>query len=582
MALPLLTSLLAATSGTLKDITINLKEQLETLSDYLEDSDNFDLGSFKMIQSESERCRDQAIGILGSLHQHMLSILQYKIPTRDDRRDLNTQHPAIGARPDSQISPMQTVSPPSFTARNATGETRTTTRISSPSHYEANVPTELNIPTSTSYSSCKDEAPSSAPEVVSFSRPDSGVQLIDRAEVVRQMTSNENFLEKRRMSRQSFRQDIDFLRQSSISSNATTSPRPGLSQTSPSLTYTAEFSESPIATSRPSSYLLMARRQSREGQSSLSPKGPSPRNSAPIPERQDSAISELLIFGPPESPPNSGRQSAAEGHGTLARTLKLPGYGEGVPDGIQVVGQLESDAGLMLANEDYNQPTPSTSVKSIEYPMRSDTSFHKFGGFCPGAHMIRRGTKGAQEVRKKPGAHLDAHISVKCIKCKYEISWEVYDKDNFLDQGGIYTINDIRFRQRFLSKCHMPSGHTDECAYACIFCVDGGKTVDDYDATIFFSLKQFLQHLEKHSRPVKAVEGLIVLYNEPDLVDFDIDFKTMVPKCSPFANIEGTFQNHPTARAIIDHRERIRGFKKVDPTQRATLQFALGARIVGM
>lgn len=121
-------------------------------------------------------------------------------------------------------------------------------------------------------------------------------------------------------------------------------------------------------------------------------------------------MSELLIFGrpDPESPPHSGRQSASEGHGLLARTLKLPGFGEGVPDGIQVVGQLVSDPGLMLASENqtHDQPTPATSVKSIEYPLRPDTSFHKYHGFCPGAHMIRRGTKGAQEVRKKPGVCL--------------------------------------------------------------------------------------------------------------------------------------------------------------------------------
>jgi hypothetical protein len=266
----------------------------------------------------------------------------------------------------------------------------------------------------------------------------------------------------------------------------------------------------------------------------------------------------------------------------LAQTLKLPGYGEGVPDGIQVVGQLVTDPGPMLVSELHDQPTPATSVKSIDYPLRPDASFHKFGGFCSGAHMIRRGTKGATEVRKKPGAHLDAHISVKCINCKYEISWNDYDKDNFLDRAGIYTVGDIRFRQRFLSKCHVPTVHTDESAYACIFCVDEGKTVDDYDATVFFSLRQFLRHLDKHPRPIKPVEGIIVLYNEPDEVNFDIDFKNMEPKPSPFANIEGTFRSRPTAHAINDHRERAKGFKALDPEKRPTLQFALGARIVGM
>lgn len=358
-----------------------------------------------MIQRDSERCRSQAIGILGTLHRHMLGMQLYTIPSQDDRTQLSSQRQATGGRPPSEISPMQVVAPHSFTSRIAVEDRRPATRISSPSHYEVNVPNEVNIPTGTSYGSFRGEVRPPAVRTESSGRPreDSAVQLIDRAEVVRQMTSNEDFLERRMKSKQSYRQDMENLRQSSTSSTAATSPCPGFAQTSPHLAYSAEFSASPIATSRPNSYLLMARTHSREGQSVSSPSGLSPRNSAPILERHDSGMSELLIFGPPESPPHSGRQSASEGHGPLSRTLKLPGFGEGVEDGIQVVGQLVSDPGLILANENHDQPTPATSVRSVDYPMRSNASFHKHNGFCPGAHMIRRGIKGAQEVRKKPG-----------------------------------------------------------------------------------------------------------------------------------------------------------------------------------
>jgi hypothetical protein len=394
--------------NALQKLTINLHEQLGMLSEYLEDPDTFDLGSFQMIQRDSERYREQAIGILGALHRHMLSMQQYKMPSQDDRTQLSSQRRATGGRPLSEISPMQAAAPHSFTSRIAAEEKHTTIRIRSPSHYEVNIPTELNIPTGTSHGGYKVEGHPPAARAESSSRPreDSAVQLIDRVEVVRQMTSNEDFLEKRIRSRQSFRQDMEDLRQSSASSTAATSPRPGFAQTSPHLAYSAEFFASPVATSRPNSYLLMARTHSREGQSALSPSSLSPRSSAPLLERQDSGVSELLIFGPPESPPNSGRQSASEGHGTLAGTLKLPKFGEGVEDGIQVVGQLVSDPGLILANENHDQPTPATSVQSVDYPMSADTSFHKHNGFCPGAHMIRRGTKGAQEVRKKPGVCL--------------------------------------------------------------------------------------------------------------------------------------------------------------------------------
>ena len=407
----LLLTFQAAIMNTLQKLTINLHEYLETLSEYLEDPDTFDLGSFSMIQRESERCREQAIQVLGALHQHMLSMQQYKLPSEEDRTQLSSQR----AWPESQISPLHVEASQSFTSRIAADEKRPTNRISSPSHYKVNIPMEINVPTGTSYSSYKGERRPPATGAESSGRPreDSAVHLIDRAEVVRQMTSNEDFLEKRMRSRQSFRQGMEDLRQASASSTAAMSPRPGLIQTSPHLVYSAEFSAGPIATSRPNSYLI-ARTHSREGQRVSSPGGLSPRSGTAILERQDSGTSELLIFGLPESPPQSGRQSASEGHGTLARTLKLPGFGEGVPDGIQVVDQVVSDLGLILANENHNQPTPATSVKSIEYPIRPNASFHKPGGFCPGAHMIRRGTKGAQEVRKKPGVCYSFHFPANC------------------------------------------------------------------------------------------------------------------------------------------------------------------------
>jgi hypothetical protein len=104
-----------------------------------------------------------------------------------------------------------------------------------------------------------------------------------------------------------------------------------------------------------------------------------------------------------------------------------------------------------------------------------------------------------------------------------------------------------------------------------------------YFCTVFFSVDTFFRHLEKHCRPVKNVEGITVLYSqEIDSPDFDVQFKTMEPKPSPFANIAGTFKDHPTAHAVADHLKHSRNYKSLDPDGRATLQFAIGARIVGM
>lgn len=101
--------------------------------------------------------------------------------------------------------------------------------------------------------------------------------------------------------------------------------------------------------------------------------------------------------------------------------------------------------------------------------------------------------------------------------------------------------------------------------------------------TVFCSVNTLFRHLQKHSRPVKEVEGIIVGYGPKiDNLDFDVHFKTMDPKPSPFINIAGSFKDRPTAHAIADHHKRAKGYRSQDPDGKPTLQFAVGARIVGM
>ena len=100
---------------------------------------------------------------------------------------------------------------------------------------------------------------------------------------------------------------------------------------------------------------------------------------------------------------------------------------------------------------------------------------------------------------------------------------------------------------------------------------------------VFFTVTQLIQHLQKHPRPLKAIEGITVLYGElPQAVDFDLCFKDMEAKPNPFAGRLSEFRNRPTAHASMNHREHSKGFRETDPEHHKTLQFALGARIVGM
>lgn len=82
----------------------------------------------------------------------------------------------------------------------------------------------------------------------------------------------------------------------------------------------------------------------------------------------------------------------------LAATLKLPDYGKGVESGLEPVERpLTVDRNNEKIAISNNQPqfrTPTSSVKSIDSPMRHDSSFYKLGGFCDGAKASLRGELG--------------------------------------------------------------------------------------------------------------------------------------------------------------------------------------------
>lgn len=108
------------------------------------------------------------------------------------------------------------------------------------------------------------------------------------------------------------------------------------------------------------------------------------------------------------SPTWSSRPSS-DGEGNngvlaLASTLKLPGFGMNISDGIEALKRESSRTdiqdGLMLANEP-NHLTPSTSTFSAHCAMSHDSSFYRYGGFCEGAKLALKGEK-SYKVIKRP------------------------------------------------------------------------------------------------------------------------------------------------------------------------------------
>ena len=86
----------------------------------------------------------------------------------------------------------------------------------------------------------------------------------------------------------------------------------------------------------------------------------------------------------------------------MATTLQTPDFGKGVEPGLEVANGIDYENEKIVVGSDdvYHQPTPTASMKSIDYPIRHDTSFYKFGGFCEGAKAILRGENGLKVVKR--------------------------------------------------------------------------------------------------------------------------------------------------------------------------------------
>jgi hypothetical protein len=92
----------------------------------------------------------------------------------------------------------------------------------------------------------------------------------------------------------------------------------------------------------------------------------------------------------------------------LAATLKVPGFGTGVEDGLEAVNPIMVDIDnekIPLSDVMPKPQTPTSSMKSIDSPMRHDSSFYKFGGFCEGARAMLRGELG-HKISKRPTVSL--------------------------------------------------------------------------------------------------------------------------------------------------------------------------------
>jgi hypothetical protein len=150
-------------------------------------------------------------------------------------------------------------------------------------------------------------------------------------------------------------------------------------------------------------------------------------------------------------------------------------------------------------------------------------------------------------------------------------------KGNFSSQG-------VGFRVRILQKSHMTHNRMDEPLYACHFCIASGRTTDESDATVFFSHSQLFAHMARHARPLPPARGLIVIDGEtmPQQHADNYDLWFGNPSlASVMAGIRRETAKMPSGVAI-ETRKNANGIMRTPPDRSPALQFASGARIVGI
>lgn len=120
----------------------------------------------------------------------------------------------------------------------------------------------------------------------------------------------------------------------------------------------------------------------------------------------------------------------------------------------------------------------------------------------------------------------------------------------------------------------------------CIFCIEDHRTVEEHDATVFFSVTSLFRHLARHPRPLPQVAGITTVYGiqPPSVLDFDIQFTIHEPKFSPYCMSEITSKvaSRPTAHAITTHHPKPVSKTFYDPDRQQSMHFADGAKIVGI
>ncbi|KAI1779613.1 hypothetical protein F4818DRAFT_399953 [Hypoxylon cercidicola] len=241
------------------------------------------------------------------------------------------------------------------------------------------------------------------------------------------------------------------------------------------------------------------------------------------------------------------------------------------------------DEGLIPVDMESPRDEQSIPPRESDCTIGPSSSFYKLKGFCKGAEEIMQGRLGFKKI-KRPVGGFSMAVVAKCNHCLFEIDFKSVEQDLNNDSSGSFTSNSIGFRLRILQKSHLSIRHVEEQLYGCLFCIQEGKTVEESDATVFFSQSQLFAHMARHPRPLPAIPGLTVV-EAPEIPpsfkdNFDLHFP-YPPMQSVMTGLSRELSRLPSAIAT-ETRKIQNGVMRTPPGREPVLHYAIGSKIVGI
>ncbi|OLN95661.1 hypothetical protein CCHL11_04904 [Colletotrichum chlorophyti] len=269
----------------------------------------------------------------------------------------------------------------------------------------------------------------------------------------------------------------------------------------------------------------------------------------------------------------------------ISRPVIPANFPSGIQDGIERVPLVVNDTEGLIPVEAESSQTPRSQphvpTRSKDCSIGLSSSFYLYKGFCDGAKEVVGGELGIKKI-KRP-SFSGAQTFAKCSSCSYELDYTQVQKDINNSNDANYVLNRIVFRPRFLQKSHIATKRPDELLFGCVFCVHSQRTLEECDATVFFSQQKLFEHIARHPRPLPRVSGVTVV-EEAEIPfnlrnNYDLHLKSP-PNPSLLAEKQPELAQLPSATATQTVK-RMYGMRLLADKTPA-FELANGARIAGI